>query len=46
VRWGKAVREAAANARLQKREKVLIQRLQSHGDIETDKEEALRGKED
>ena len=45
VRWGKAVREAAANARLQKREKVLIQRLQSHGDIETDKEEALRGKE-
>jgi len=39
VRWGKAVRE---NARLQKRGKVLIQRLQSHGDIETDKEESLR----
>jgi len=30
---------------LQEREKVLIQRLQSHGDIETDKEEALRGGE-
>ena len=30
---------------LQEREKVLIQRLQSHGDVETDKEEALRGEE-
>ena len=42
VRWGKAEREAAANARLQKREKVLIKRLQSHGDVETDREESLR----
>ena len=33
-------------ATLQEREKVLIERLQSHGDVETDKEEALRGEEE
>jgi len=43
VRWGKAVRE---NAQLKKREKVLIQRLQSHGDVETDREETLRSGEE
>ena len=32
-------------ATLQERERTLIGRLQAHGDIETDKEEALRGGE-
>ena len=32
-------------ASLQEREKVLIGRLHTHGDIETDKEDALRGEE-
>jgi len=32
-------------AALQEREKVLIGRLQSHGDVETDREDALRGEE-
>jgi len=32
-------------AALQERERVLIGRLRSYGDVETDKEEALRGEE-
>jgi len=31
---------------LQERERVLIDRLHTHGDVETDKEEALRGGEE
>jgi len=33
-------------ASLQERERVLIGRLRSYGDIETDREEALRGKKE
>jgi len=33
-------------AALQERERILIGRLRSHGDVETDREEALRGEEE